>query len=181
MLFICTFCCSWLCWARSTSMKEVYLSEIDRKKICSLNHKLFSTWAYGRRYQPQWLITLHSKYSISLALTGLNQTPPVLSLGPGINDLCELNKEVLLWQPFCDYKQSQSYSTTDFPPTRSNLPPPPPPALNLSSIWFIVPVFLQLHLISTGTGVSILTPDRLYKGTPQLQVQLSVFLLHWKM
>lgn len=63
---------------------------------------------------------------ISLAVTGLIQTPPSLSLGPDINDLCELNKEVLIWQPFTDYKQtvSQSHNRTDFPPTLSSLPSP---------------------------------------------------------
>lgn len=34
-------------------------------------------------------------YAISLALTGLIQTPPVLSLGLDFSDFCELNKEVL--------------------------------------------------------------------------------------
>lgn len=33
---------------------------------------------------------------ISLAVTGLIQTPPILSLGLDMNGLCELNKEVLI-------------------------------------------------------------------------------------
>lgn len=61
-------------------------------------------------------------YAISLALTGLIQAPPVLSLGLDFNDFCELNEEVLIWQPFSDNKQtvSQSYNRTDFPPTLYN-------------------------------------------------------------
>lgn len=35
-------------------------------------------------------------YAISLALTGLIQAPPVLSLGLDFNDFCELNEEVLI-------------------------------------------------------------------------------------
>lgn len=53
--------------------------------------------------------------------------PTNFVMGSDINDLFELNKEVLIWQPVSDYKQtvSQSCNRTDFPPTFSNLPPPP--------------------------------------------------------
>lgn len=62
---------------------------------------------------------------ISLAFEALIQTSPVLPLGPGINGFCELNKEILIWKPFSDSKQtmSQSYKWTDFPPTLSLLDP----------------------------------------------------------
>lgn len=84
------------------------LSRMDRKKICSLNQESFSTLACGRRHQPLTHLISQQIHVISLAVTGLIRTPPILSLGLDMNGLCELNKEVLIWQPFSDYRQTVS-------------------------------------------------------------------------
>lgn len=123
--------CGWLCQARSTGMKEVasFLetsAEEIEKRPAGQRQVIFHL---SLSKELVWTAMTHpislQICVISLALTALVQTSPVVPLGPGINGFCALNKEVLIWKPFSDSKQtmSQSYKRTDFPPTLSILHP----------------------------------------------------------
>lgn len=90
VLFICTFAQElWLALLVKVNQYERSgllswdVSRRDRKKVCSLNHKSFSTLSYGRRYQPPWLIPFHANTCYFTCCDRLDPNPAKSVIGSG--------------------------------------------------------------------------------------------------